>query len=84
VAVGAHHIAFGDLGKDFLPVPARELVRDLESLVSQMFELEDHRIRFATVGTRVTPKELDRVLGSGLGAESFSPSLGSDVLLPIG
>jgi hypothetical protein len=83
VAVSADDVALRDLVQDFLPVPACELVGDLESLVAQVIELEDHRIDFAAIGAWVSSKELDQIPRPLFGALSLSFRLRIGVLLPV-
>ena len=55
MAVGADHVAFGDLGFESLDrQPAANHVRDVVLLdAAAVIELQDHKIRFPAVGARM-------------------------------
>ena len=61
MAVRADDLALLDLGEDRLPLLLDERRADVEQLVAQMVEIEDHRVRLAAVDARVGLEELDQV-----------------------
>jgi hypothetical protein len=58
VTVGADDFALGDLIENLLPIPTGELVGDVEALISEVVELENQRIRLATVRARMAAEVL--------------------------
>jgi hypothetical protein len=83
MAVGANHLALLDLLEDGLPAATGELMPDVEALVLEVVELEDKRIPFAAICTRVATKELEQKTGSRLRSLSLATCFGIDVLLAI-
>ena len=57
MTVCTNNIALGDFIKDDSPWPADESLRDVERLVLQVIELQDERIRLATVAAWVRREE---------------------------
>jgi hypothetical protein len=59
MAVRANHVACRDLIEYRLPFPVAEVRGDIEVLVPEMIELEDERVRLATVNAGPRAEELE-------------------------
>lgn len=64
MTVRADNLAFLHLGQDQLPPFRSQVLADAERFVSQMVELEDHRVIFSTVDARVCLEVIDQVRSS--------------------
>jgi hypothetical protein len=57
MAVGADHVAFGDLGKNIFPRSFAQPFTDAELLFAPVIELQDKRIALSAVDAWVFAKE---------------------------
>ena len=83
MAVSADDFAFLDLGKHVKPPPRVQVLADVELLVAQVVELEDHRIRLATVETWVRLEVFDQEARSLERKSFFVPPCLRYVLLAV-
>ena len=59
VAVGTHNLALRDLCEHRLPLARAENHTHADTLLGDVVEIEDHRVRFATVPARVLRELVD-------------------------
>ena len=59
VTVSTNDVALRHLPEDLLPAAVPNPLGDVERLLVHVVEFQDHRIDFAAIDTRVSPKELD-------------------------
>ncbi len=64
MTVCTNDVACGDLVEDRLPVAVADAFGDVETLVSEVVELEDEWIRLAAVNARPLAEEVDEIGGA--------------------
>jgi hypothetical protein len=83
MAVCAHDVTFGDLGKHTLPISIAKALSNREGLVCDVVELQDDGIAFAAVGARVCTQELQQIGNPLLANDSLTATRPIDVKLSI-
>jgi hypothetical protein len=61
MAIRAHHFALRYLSEDALPTTVPEPLADVEPLVSQVIEFEDHRVGLTAVHAGIQGKVVEQV-----------------------
>jgi hypothetical protein len=61
MTVCTNDLALGNLVQKHLPTTVSHAMRDVEQLLTQMIEFEDHGVSLATIAARVHLEELEQV-----------------------